>query len=496
VRERDELQRLMVSRFPVVYYDAREEQRAERMVIAAARACGRNVWTWSLSTGVVPIGKDGNVDDQVEYTTTGLIPGLQRIAEQPGDDVFIMRDAALAVEDEAIAQRILRDIARSGAGTTVVLLGAVGNIPESLRGVSAVLELPPPDLDMITSHVQKVLNRATTQHGSRNALTPDGFRQLADALRGLTLDEIDQVLLHLIHDDGQIDDAEVAEAVDQKARILARSGVLSLETPLCGLEWVAGLENVKGWVATRARAFGAEAKNYGISAPRGIMLTGVPGCGKSFIAKAISFDWNMPLLRLDGGSLYDGFIGASERNLREALRTAGALAPSVLWIDEIEKGFGSTGPAQSDGGLAYRLLGTLATWMQERPHPVFMIATSNDVTKLPPELLRQGRFDEIFFVDLPDLHAREHLYRMQLARAGRRYESFDCALLAERSEGFSGAEIEQSVTNGLYAAFGAGREIVTDDIAREIDATRPLSELDPLRIEKIRDWGTAHARPA
>jgi SpoVK/Ycf46/Vps4 family AAA+-type ATPase len=235
---------------------------------------------------------------------------------------------------------------------------------------------------------------------------------------------------------------------------------------------------------------------FGLRPPRGLLLTGVPGCGKSFVAKAIAHTWRMPLLRLDAGSLYDSFVGARERNLRDALATAGAIAPSVLWIDEIEKGFGSTGPSESDGGLAYRLLGTLATWMQERPHPVFLLATSNDIQKLPPELTRQGRFDETFFVDLPTRHAREHLYRLQLARAGRAHERFDCAALADATEGFSGAEIEQSVTNALYAAYGDGRELTTADVAREAAATRPLSVVNPGAIDAIRSWGATHARPA
>ena len=282
----------------------------------------------------------------------------------------------------------------------------------------------------------------------------------------------------------------------EKARLLAEGGVLTIESPTFGLEWVAGFTNLKAWVSGRARAFEPDAVAFGIQPPRGLLLTGVPGCGKSFVTKAIASSWNLPLLRMDAGALLDSFIGASERNLREALATAGSLAPSILWIDEIEKGFGSRGPSESDGGLGFRLLGTLATWMQERPHPVFMLATSNDITKLPPELTRQGRFDEIFFVDLPDAIAREHLYRLQLARCGRQHEQFDCAMLAFSTEGFSGAEIEQSVTNALYAAFGAGREMVTDDILHESAATRPLSEVNPDAIKAIRDWGRKHARPA
>jgi hypothetical protein len=490
VQERDELSRLIVSRFPIVYFDTREEVRAENLVIAAARQCGRKVWTWSASTGVRPIE-----EQRVDIQTADIVPALQRIAEQPGDDLFVLRDGARTVEENAVATRILRDIARAGT-LTVLLLGPHGAIPESLRGCSATLELPPPDPSLIAAHVHTVLGHAARSHGASNQLSQAGFDELIAALRGLTLDEVDQVLLHLIHDDGRIDDSEVHRAVQEKSRILAHTGVLSLETPTFGLEWVAGMHHVKAWLAKRGEAFSPEAAAFGLQAPRGIMLTGVPGCGKSFLAKAIAREWNMPLLRLDAGAIYDSFIGASERNLRSALGTAGALAPSVLWIDEIEKGFGGSGPSESDGGLSYRLLGTLATWMQERPHPVFLVATSNDVTKLPPELVRQGRFDEVFFVDLPDAASRDHGYRLQLARARRDPALFDSARLAALSEGFSGAEIEQSVTNGLYAAFAARRELTTDDIANEITSTRPLSVLDAGAVSRIRAWGSTHARPA
>ncbi|MCW2961047.1 MAG: ATPase central domain protein [Thermoleophilia bacterium] len=490
VQERDELSRLIVSRFPLIYFDTREEERAERMLLVAAQQCGRRVWSWSASTGVTLIEEQRN-----DPATMAIIPALQRIAEQPGDDVFILRDAAQHITDSAVAERILRDIARV-ARLTIVLLGPHGAIPDSLRSASASIDIPPPEPVLIAAHVRAVLAHAQQNHGAANDLTPKGFDQLVSALRGLSLDEVDQVLLHLIHDDGRIDDSEVRRAIDEKARILAHSGVLSLETPTFGMDWVAGFTEVKAWVGSRDKAFSPEAIAFGLQPPRGILLTGVPGCGKSFVAKALAHEWNMPLLRLDAGSLYDSFIGASERNLRNALATAGALAPSVLWIDELEKGFGGTGPSQSDGGLGYRLLGALATWMQERPAPVFLVATSNDVTKLPPELLRQGRFDEVFFVDLPDLPAREHSYRLQLARVRRDHTNFDCALLAAKAEGFSGAEIEQSVTNGLYAAFAAGRELSTEDIVGEIAATRPLSVLDPTTIARIRDWGARHARPA
>ncbi len=486
----DELARLIRSRFSIVYVDTHEEARAEGILIGAARASGRHCWTWTLSGGLLRHGQATG-----DPSTCDPEQALRLIAQQDGDDVFVMCDLARHAQQDAKVERLLRDIAKDTAAT-VVLLGPHDAIPGGLRHIAAEYQLPRPDVNLIDAHVRARLAAAGREHGIRHLLDEPGMADLAAQLRGLTLEQVDQVLLHLLHDDGVLDASDLVRAASEKARMLAASGIVTLESPTHGLEWVAGFDNVKAWVGSRSRAFEPDAVAFGLTPPRGLLLTGVPGCGKSFVAKAIAHTWRMPLLRLDAGSLYDSFIGASERNLRDALATAGALAPSVLWIDEIEKGFGSTGPSESDGGLGYRLLGTLATWMQERPHPVFLLATSNDISKLPPELTRQGRFDETFFVDLPDRLAREHLYRLQLARAGRHHERFDCALLAESTDGFSGAELEQSVTNALYAAFAEDREVTTADIAREVAATRPLSVVAPDAIHRIRAWGMQHARPA
>lgn len=486
----DELGRLIRSRFSVVYVDTQEEQRAEALVFGAAHACNRRAWIWSISDGLtLANGAASNP------ATAAPEAALRRICDMGGDDVFVLRDFARHVEQEPRVERLVRDIARE-SDVTLVLLGPHDAVPPALRTSVAMFDLPRPDHALIDAHVRSIVARASRTHGILPSLDEAGMAKLSASLRGLTLEQVDQVLLHLMHDDGVLDAADVARATLEKGRLLAAGGVLTLEAPTQGLEWVAGFTHVKAWVASRSKAFAPEAVAFGIRPPRGLLLTGVPGCGKSFVAKAIACTWNMPMLRLDAGSLFDSYIGASERNLREALATAEALAPSVLWIDEIEKGFGSRGPSESDGGLGYRMLGTLATWMQERSAPVFLLATSNDTTKLPPELTRQGRFDETFFVDLPDASAREHLFQLQLALRGRHYDRYDCRQLADATDGFSGAEIEQGVTNALYAAFAAGRDLTLQDLLQETAATRPLSVVNPAAIAQIRAWGEAHARPA
>jgi hypothetical protein len=487
---RSELARLITSRFPLVYVDTVEEPRAVQSVREAAAQSTRRTWTWTISRGLTP---DGPMHE--DAATRDPVAALKRIAEQPGDDVFIMLDLARHVALNDTAERILRDLARERR-TTVVLVGPLDAVPEALRGSAAVYELPRPDDALIAERLRATIEWANSRHGVMPWLDGAGTRQLVTALRGLTLEQVDQVLTHVLFDDNRLDAADIERALAEKGRILSSGGVLSLETPTQGLEWVAGFTHLRAWAAERARAFTPEAAAFGLRPARGVLLTGVPGCGKSFVAKAIAHTWQMPLLRLDAGSLYDSYVGRSERNLREALATAGSLAPSILWIDEIEKGFGSSGPSETDGGLGYRMLGALTTWMQERDAPVFVIATSNDITKLPVELTRQGRFDEIFFVDLPGTAAREHMFRLQLAGRGRDHTSFDCATLAAESVGFSGAEIEQSVTNALYAAFAEGGELQARHISRELEQTRPMSEVSPEAVARIQAWGSEHARPA
>ncbi len=487
----NELACLIRSRFSIVFIDSLEEARAEAIVASAARACGRTTWTWSISDGLTANGAPPRQDT----ATADPKAALEHIVELGSSDVFVMRDLARHVADDPVVERLLRDIARD-LDATLILLGPHGPIPNALATVSASFALPRPDLQLIEAHVRARLAAAIRAGAASPTADDSAIHAITYQLRGLTLEQVDQVLAHLLYDDGRLDAGDVARAASEKARMLAVGGVVSLETTEFGLDWVAGFPNLKSWIGSRGRAFGEDARAYGLEPPRGLLLTGVPGCGKSFVAKAIAHDWGMPLLRLDAGSLYDSFVGASERNLREALALAEALAPSILWIDEIEKGFGSTGPSQSDGGLGYRMLGSLATWMQEREAPVFMLATSNDITKLPPELTRQGRFDETFFVDLPDASSREHLYRLQMARNRRAHDRYDCPAFAAASEGFSGAEIEQSVTNAMYRSFGEQRDLTNADVLAETGATRPLAALNPAAIDAIRNWGTTHARPA
>jgi SpoVK/Ycf46/Vps4 family AAA+-type ATPase len=287
-----------------------------------------------------------------------------------------------------------------------------------------------------------------------------------------------------IYNDGAISAADLTEVLAAKFKLLDLGGVLSFEPQIAALGDLAGLGALKDWLAQRRSVFLAEQPTPGLDPPKGLLLLGVQGAGKSLAAKAVAGAWALPLLRLDFGTLFNKYYGETERNLREALRTAETMAPCVLWIDEIEKGLA----ADSDGGPSRRVLGTLLTWMAERRARVFAVATANDIEALPPELLRKGRFDEIFFVDLPKAAARAQIFAIHLAKRGQEPQAFDLEQLAAAAEGFSGAEIEQAVVSARYAAHAQGRPLTLDDLSAELKRTRPLSVLMAEKIAYLRAW--------
>jgi SpoVK/Ycf46/Vps4 family AAA+-type ATPase len=285
---------------------------------------------------------------------------------------------------------------------------------------------------------------------------------------------------------------DVAYIREERAERLAAGGVLEvMDTAGTGLDAVGGMGALKDWLAVRGRAMEPEAVRFGLEPPRGVLLTGVPGCGKSLLARALASAWSLPLVLLDPSRLYGPYVGQSEQRLRDALADIEAMAPVVLWIDEIEKGFAAGG--EGDGGLSRRVLGTFLRWLQDRPDGIFLVATCNDVTRLPPEFARKGRFDEVFFVDLPDERERADILRTHITSRGRAATGFDLAGLARASDGFSGAELEAAVVGALYRAYSAGTELATGGILAELRATVPLSRQRPDEIQRLRAWASNHA---
>jgi SpoVK/Ycf46/Vps4 family AAA+-type ATPase len=346
------------------------------------------------------------------------------------------------------------------------------------------LSLPTPEeLEAVVASVARSLRERT---GAQVSISKPALRELVQALSGLTRNQARQAVAHAILTDGKLDDSDVRNVQAEKARQLARDGLLEYLPPEDNPYELGGFRRLAQWLERAKVGFSQRARELGLDPPKGILLVGVQGCGKSLAAKAIAREWRQPLLKLDAGRLHDKFHGESERKLRAALRTAEALSPAVLWIDEIEKAFSSSSSGDFDGGTSQRIFATLLTWLQEKQHPIFVVATANDVFRLPPELMRKGRFDEIFFVDLPDADERVEIFDIHLRKRKQEPLFFDMQQLVGASEGFSGAEIEQAVISSMYGALHDEVELSTEHVLAELRATQPLSVSRKEDIERLR----------
>jgi SpoVK/Ycf46/Vps4 family AAA+-type ATPase len=369
---------------------------------------------------------------------------------------------------------------------TLVLVGAELVVPDELRGFAARFELTLPTLQELEALVHDEAAEWGRHNRKRVQAAAPVIGALTRNLVGLPGAEARRLIRAAIHDDGLLNEADLPAVISAKYQLLGQEGVLSFETSTTKLADVAGLDNMKRWLEARKDIFLSDSPPAGLDPPKGLLLLGVQGSGKSLAAKAVAGAWGVPLLRLDFAALYNKYYGETERNLRESLRTAELMAPCVLWIDEIEKGLASDG----DGGPGKRILGTLLTWMSERRSKAFLVATANDIEALPPELLRKGRFDEIFFVDLPGEAARTGIFGIHLRKRGQEVARFDCAALAKQAIGFSGAEIEQAVVAALYSAHARKEELTTAHISAEITATRPLSVVMAEKVAYLRAWAS------
>jgi SpoVK/Ycf46/Vps4 family AAA+-type ATPase len=372
-------------------------------------------------------------------------------------------------------------------------MSPIQQVPIELEKEVVVLDFDLPDL--------AALDRVLTQQldlTRQNRLTASGREKLLKASLGLTKDEAEKVYRKAYVKRGKITEDEVDIVLSEKKQLIRRNGILEFIEEDETIDSVGGLDELKGWLVQRSGAFTERARAYGLPQPKGMLILGVPGCGKSLIAKTTSRLWGLPLLRLDMGRVYDGsMVGRSEANLRGALKTAESISPAILFIDELDKAFaGTTGSADSDGGTSSRIFGSFLTWMQEKTSPIFVMATANRVEKLPGEFLRKGRFDEIFFVDLPTQSEREAVFKIHLSKRKRDLERFDLLQLSKVADGFSGAEIEQALIAAMYDAFAQDREFTQLDIIAAIKATLPLSRTMTEQVTALRDWARQRARPA
>ena len=487
-----DLSLLLRSRHPLVLCETVEEKRFESLLRGVASQLSLPVSTWSAASGLSPC----HPEDAAK--TVDLAVALRHIRDCKGDGVWLLKDPQAHLESPG-ALRGLRETAQEFAGSarTLVLVGPSLPPKAELDDVEVrfVFDLPgTPELHaLITDTVRRITR---DNPGARVRLSKDEVEGLASDLQGLTLFEAERALARAYFEDGALDGADREGVRATKRDLVQGGGLLEFIPAPEGLDQIGGLDRLKRWLGTRQSGFTPAPGEHPLDAPRGILLLGVQGCGKSLAAKAVASAWGLPLLSLDAGRLLAPYIGESERNLRDALRRVERIAPCVLWVDEIEKAFVSTRSTESDGGVSKRLLGALLTWMQERKAPVFLVATANSVEELPPEMMRKGRVDEVFFVDLPREGARREIFRLHLAKRREEAARFDLDALAAAAEGFSGAEIEQVIVSALYEARSARLPLDDGAILVSLRSTRPLSVVRAEKVSALRDWAAGRCVPA
>jgi len=489
----EEISILIQAQYPLIYLVTSEEERTERAIsiIAQAKSQQRRVFVWTVTHGIVEYGQSRNI---TQHNTVSPEAAIQWVIQQKESGIYIFKDLHPFIDSPATT-RWLRDAIASFKGTqkTIILMSPVQTVPIELEKEVVVLDYPLPDL----AELNQVLSHQLEQTKTRRTTTETREKLLKAAL-GLTHDEAEKVYRKAQVKAGRLTEAEVDIVLSEKKQLIRRNGILEYIEEDETLDSVGGLEELKRWLKQRSNAFTERAREYGLPQPKGMLILGVPGCGKSLIAKTTSRLWGLPLLRLDMGRVYDGsMVGRSEANLRNALKTAESISPAILFIDELDKSFaGTTGSSDSDGGTSSRIFGSFLTWMQEKTSPVFVMATANRVERLPGEFLRKGRFDEIFFVDLPTPEERQQIFNIHLSKRRREIARFDIEQLAKVSDGFSGAEIEQALIAAMYEAFAQDREFTQLDIIAAIKATLPLSRTMTEQVTALRDWARQRARPA
>ncbi len=500
---------ILDSRVPLIVTETYEERRAQEMITRVVLPTGvsgrsRPLWRWSVTDGLNRMNFGPRLAGPQEYAEPEAL--LEHIKQSADASVFLLCDFHPYLDDSPKIVRLLKDIALNHQVIphTLIFLSHALDLPPELDRYSARFTLSLPNDGEIKSIVREEAKRwSKANKGVRVRSDQESFERLVINLKGLPHSDVRRLARCAIADDGAITESDIPAVNKAKFALMDMESVLSFEYQTEQFSQVGGLENLKHWLEQRRQVFveqasegsgtGIKNKTKGLDAPKGMLLLGVQGGGKSLAAKAVAGMWGVPLLRLDMGALYNKFVGETERNLREALQLAEVMSPCVLWLDELEKGMG---PDSSDNGTSQRMLGTLLTWMSEKKQPVFIVATSNDISRLPPELVRKGRFDEIFFVDLPDACARKVIFEIHLAKRNLGSNEFALEGLVNHSEGFSGAEIEQAIVSGLYTAAAQGRELATGHLLNELNGTRPLSVTMAEKITQLRSWASERAVPA
>ena len=481
--EYHDLTLLLRSHSPVLVLETHEERRAVNLLKSIAIDIAMPVFNWSVTTGMKRM--DLNLDEQTHLKDPTKV--LEHIKAANFDGVYILLDFHPYLNDP-LHVRLLKELAMAfdGKRSKLVLISHELNIPAEIKKLSVDFQLRLPADDELKKLIrEEAANFKRSSTGRKVKTDNETLDALVKNLKGLTYNDARRLIHAAIVDDGAITESDLPEVMQAKYKLLNQDDVLSFEFETSSFSDLAGMKKVKKWLMQREKVFHGEVDMPGLHSPKGILLLGVQGCGKSVAAKAVAGVWKVPLLRLDFGRLYNKYVGETERNMREALKTAEVMSPCVLWIDEIEKGISVT---DNDDGTSQRILGTMLTWMAENTKPVFLVATSNNIEQLPPELIRKGRMDEVFFVDLPTEQVREDIFHIHADKRKLDKSKLDMKKLAQSTTGFSGAEIEQLVVSAIYAAHANESVVRMDDLLHEIKETKPLSILMAEKIEALRQW--------
>ncbi|HVK45221.1 MAG TPA: AAA family ATPase [Micropruina sp.] len=503
------LRRLIRARFPLLSIQTAEESRALAEIAAVVGnrtqvAPARQVYTWSTANGFAALGQPGNAETRTPHAALTAAAALTMPSVVVLLDLHPWMGTNASPPDTQLV-RALKDTVRyykdGPVPRTLVLISPTPHIPADLESLVTLVDFPLPTEQQIRATLDGMIARNSSAGALKVELGAAGAERLAKAALGLTAFEAEYAFARSMVDDGRLTDDDIALVQEEKRQIVQKSGVLEVVKANVSLDDIGGLENLKTWLRKRNGSWLDEAAAYGLPAPKGVLVTGVPGCGKSLTAKAMASAWSLPLVRLDIGRVFGGLVGASEQNMRTALRTAEAIAPCVMWIDEIEKGFASGASGAGDSGTSARVFGTFLSWMQEKTAAVFVMATANQIALLPPEMMRKGRFDEIFFIDLPTDVERRVIFAIHLKarlKAGPALGALvvDDPLLdrlVQATEGFSGAEIEQVVISACFDAFNERRHLTAEDMLHGIANTVPLSVTQAEQIADLRAWADVRA---
>jgi ATP-dependent 26S proteasome regulatory subunit len=500
------------ARYAILVIESFEEERALSEISEIAKTLNHRLFVWSSTLGVQVNGSV--VGDKTFDLKLALDFCEEKAREEGSRNIFVFCDAHnyLASCSNPVYRRRLRDFAiniRSrGYRSNCIVVAPSFEVANDLQKEVTLVDFPLPSRDEVKGQVSKFIDSWQGNESVRIDLSGDAKEKLIDAALGLTGLEIDNSLSRSLVSSLSVNENTIKDLLFEKKQIIRKTGILEYIDSKVDLDDVGGLATLKKWLHLRSQCFGQAAQEFGVGTPKGLLLTGVPGCGKSLTAKCVSSSWNMPLLRLDMGKIFQGLVGSSESNIRSALRTAEAISPCILWIDEIEKGLSGSSGGASDGGTASRVFGTLLTWMQEKTAPVFVFATANNINSLPPELLRKGRFDEIFFVDFPSTSERKRILEIHLKRLKRDPEKFDLDLLSsmggESNFGkdvvLSGAEIEAWVGESLIEAFSrrmngsdGASDLTMADFETTISRIVPMSKMRKEEFTKLRSWANQNA---